>query len=111
MEAAYCGVFIWANAVKQAGAPDPEGVLQAVGGQTFDGPGGTIRIDPDNQHAWKTARLGKIRPDGQFEIVYTSPQAIRPQPFPPTRTRRAWELLLNSLYLEWGNQWAAPAKP
>ena len=24
------------------------------------GPGGAVRIDPDNQHAWKAMRLGKI---------------------------------------------------
>ena len=27
-------------------------------------------------------RMGKIRDDKQFDIVYTSPQAIEPDPFP-----------------------------
>ena len=44
-------------------------------------PEGYVRIDP-NHHLWSKTRVGKAKPDGQFEIVYTSPELIKPDPFP-----------------------------
>lgn len=82
VEAAYFQVHLYAMAVRRAGSTDPALVRKAAKGLIFDAPGGLVRLDPANQHTWKVARIGQILPDGQFQILWTSDQPIRPEPFP-----------------------------
>ena len=46
-------------------------------------------------------RIGKIRSDGQFDIVWSSDKAIQPIPYPDYRTKAGWEQSLNHLYRGW----------
>ena len=108
MVSAYTGVHIWARAVAKAGTPDPAAVAEAVKGVEYDGPGGVIRIDPTNQHAWRRWRVGQVQPDGKVKVVDESKGSVRADPFPATRTRQEWERLLTELYVEWGGRWQAP---
>jgi urea transport system substrate-binding protein len=71
-------------------------------------PGGMVYIDPETLHTWKIARLGRIRDDGQFDIVWDSGTPVRPIPFPEHHTREEWEAMLDALYKGWGGQWHAP---
>jgi urea transport system substrate-binding protein len=83
MEAAYCLVHLWKAAVEKAGSLDTDAVRQAFrDGIAFAGPAGEIRIDPATQHTAKRFRLGRIRPDRQFDIVYESAEPIPPDPYP-----------------------------
>ncbi|MDG4859933.1 urea ABC transporter substrate-binding protein [Streptomyces sp. T-3] len=108
MEAAYNAVHLWAEAVRKAGSAEPAAVRRAVGGLQFQGPSGRVYVDEENHHAWKTARIGRIRPDGQVDVVWTSEALLRPVPYGVYRTRRQWEDLLQELYLGWGGNWARP---
>lgn len=108
MEAAYFGVHLWAQAVEQAGTPDVETVLGTIGNQTYSAPEGVVAVDPETQHIWKTVRIGKIRADGQFDVVWTSDNAVRPVPYPIYRTQAVWDSFLNNLYKNWNNSWANP---
>ena len=110
MEAAYFGVHLWAQAVKDAKTDDVSVVSQSILDQSFAAPGGIVYIDPATRHTWKTVRVGKIREDGQFDIVWTSEHPIRPVPFPTYRTQTEWEEFLLDHYHMWGNQWAATAR-
>jgi len=62
------------------------------------------------RHIWKTVRLGKIRPDGQFDfdIVWTSGKPVKPVPYPNTGSRYERERFLAGLYTQRGH---APANP
>lgn len=83
MESAYTQVYLWREAVEKAGSLAPEEIRKVLEKQIqFDGPGGTVRVDPRNHHLYKTMRLGRIRDNQQFEIVYESPDLIRPEPYP-----------------------------
>jgi urea transport system substrate-binding protein len=83
MEAAYVAIHLWKRAVEAAGSTDPEAIRKTLEkGISFEGPGGEVRIDPRNHHLYKTFRLGRIRDDQQFDIVYESPEPIRPEPYP-----------------------------
>lgn len=106
MEAAYISVHLWAQAVQETGTDDVSEVRQALGDQSFDAPGGLVYVDPENQHIWKTVRIGKIKGDGQFEIVWDSKKPVQPVPFPGTRTESDWDEFLVSLYGGWGKSWA-----
>lgn len=108
MEAAYVGVRLWARAANEAQSIEPKTVRRAMLNQTWLAPSGEVRIDPDTQHCYKTPRIGRIKSDGQFEIVWTAPKPVPPDPYPPTRPAEAWRAFLHDLYVGWGHQWAAP---
>jgi urea transport system substrate-binding protein len=83
MEAAYTQVYLWKKAVELAGTTDSEAIRKVLEkGIEFDAPSGRVRIDSRNHHLYKKFRLGKIRNDQQFDIVFESPEWIRPEPFP-----------------------------
>lgn len=81
MEAGYNAVHLWAEAVKKAGSVDVAAVKQAAGGITLDAPEGTVTIDGENQHVFKTARIGLVQPDGQIKEVWNSGKPIKPDPY------------------------------
>jgi urea transport system substrate-binding protein len=105
LESAYVAVHLWAAAVTAAGSVDVDKVKQAVVDRSMSGPGGMVYIDPENRHTWKTVRIGRIRPDGQFDIVWSSEYPIRPAPYPPERSVDAWNALLKGLFTSWGGRW------
>ena len=65
-------------------------------------------IDPSTQHAFRTTRIGRIKSDGQFQIVWTAPEPIAPEPYPIERSAEEWRAKLNDLKRSWNGQWAAP---
>ena len=42
---------------------------------------GTVKVDPENQHTWKVVRIGKINDTGLIDEVYSSKDAVQPDPF------------------------------
>jgi urea transport system substrate-binding protein len=81
MEAGYNAVYLWAEAVKKANSTDVEAVKKAAGGIAIDAPEGKVTIDGENQHVFKTARIGLVQPDGQIKEVWNSGQPIKPDPY------------------------------
>jgi urea transport system substrate-binding protein len=83
IEAAYFQVYFWKLAVEKAGSTDVDAVREALkSGIEFDAPGGLVKVDPKTQHTYKTFRMGKTRGDKQFDVIYTSPKPIEPEPYP-----------------------------
>jgi hypothetical protein len=108
IEAAYVGVHLWAEAVETAGSAAVAAIRNAVTDRSFRAPGAMVYVDGENRHLWKTVRIGKIRPDGQFDIVRTSEHPIHPIPFPEVRPRQEWEAFLLGPYNAWGQRWVNP---
>lgn len=108
MEAAYFGVYLWAQAVKEAGSVAPGAVRRTIKSQSFNAPEGIVYIDAENQHTWKMVRIGQITKEGQFEIRWSSEKPVRPVPYPIFRPRWEWESFLNHLSSRWGGEWANP---
>jgi urea transport system substrate-binding protein len=108
METVYFGVHLWAQAVQAAGSVEPRAVREAIKGRLFEAPEGTVRIDRESRYTWRPMRIGRIAADGQFRIVFDTDWALRPEPFPSSRPRAAWETFLRDLYTGWGNSWQAP---
>lgn len=82
MECAYNSVYFWKLGVEKAKSFDPVKVAAASGGIEIDAPEGKVRIHATNHHVWKKVRVGKALADGQFDIVWESPNLIEPNPFP-----------------------------
>ncbi len=80
MEAAYIMVYIWKQAVEQAGTTDIPAVREAAYGQEFAAPEGPVTMN-SNHHLSKTVRIGQIRDDGLFDIVSSTDGPIDPVPW------------------------------
>lgn len=78
MEASYIMVYLWKQAVEEAGtADDLEKVRAAAIGQEFAAPNGPVKV-AGNHHISKTVRIGKIGEDGLFEIVNSTDGPVEP---------------------------------
>jgi len=108
MVAAYDSVRLWAQAVREAGTAAVGQVRSALRHQSLAAPEGIIAVDPETQHTWRPVFIGRIRAYGQFDIVWSSRTAVRPVPFPLSRSRSEWEELVTGLYQGWGGRWTGP---
>lgn len=108
IEAAYFSVYLWAQAVKDAESADVNIVRDKIKKQSMNAPEGTVYIDPENQHTWKMVRIGKIKKDGQFEIIWQSAKPIQPIPYPTYRSKSEWDRFAQEIYKSWGNRWENP---
>jgi len=93
VEAAYVGVRLWAQAVREAGTDAPEQVNRTMLHQSMAAPSGIAAIDRGTRHLWKHVRIGKARSDAQFDLVWSSENILRPSPFPDYRSRFEWQQL------------------
>ena len=81
-QAAYLGPWLWKFACEKAQSFDVDKVVAASPGIEFkDAPEGYIRIHK-NHHLWSTTLVGRARKDGQFDVVYRTPNLVEPNPFP-----------------------------
>ena len=108
-ESAWMGVRMWAQAVREAGTTDVRQVRSAMRRQSLDAPEGVVAIDPESQHAWRWARIGRIGADRRIEVIWSAGVPVRPAPFPGTRTRAEWLTFVEDLQRGWGGRWTGPA--
>lgn len=81
IEAGYNAVYLWAAAVEKAGTTDVDAVKEAAAGIEFDAPEGTITIDGDNQHIYKTVRIGQVNDEGLIDEVWATEEPVKPDPY------------------------------
>ncbi len=109
METVYFGIHLWAKAVQEAGSVETHAVLAALKGRSLATPEGDVRVDEDTHYTWRAMRVGRVSPDGKFQILHNTAWAIQPEPFPSSRPRAAWDKFLQKLYTDWGERWIAPS--
>lgn len=81
MESSYFQVFLWKQAVEQAGEATPDAIRAAIGGQTFDAPNGKVKVDPENLHTYLTPRIAQWGEDGQGTIIDAYAEPVEPMPY------------------------------
>ncbi len=81
LESSYFQVFLWKQAVEKAKANTANAIRTAVRGQEFDAPGGHVKIEPENLHAWLTPRIAQWQSDGQGKIIDAYSGPIEPLPY------------------------------
>lgn len=64
---AYNAIWLYKQAVEQAGSTDPGAVAEAMVGQTYDGPTGSVEMMPSH-HLKQTINLVQAQ-NGQYELV------------------------------------------
>ena len=68
--------------MEKAGSFEIDRVIEASPGiEMKDAPEGSVKIH-ENHHLWSKTRVARARADGQFDVVYESPELIEPNPFP-----------------------------
>jgi urea transport system substrate-binding protein len=107
IEAAYNSVWLWAQAVYEAGTESIPDVIRAMRRQSLNAPEGIVTVDEETQHTWRPVYVGRIRSDGQFDLVWSSEKPIRPIPYPRSRSNAEWDSFLENLHRTWGG-WANP---
>jgi len=84
MEASYIGVYMWKQAVEKAKSTDPNKVIAAMAGQTFNAPSGFVaKMDEKNHHLHKPVFVAEIKADGQFAVVWKTPGPVKAKPWSP----------------------------
>jgi urea transport system substrate-binding protein len=107
---AYHSVRLWAQAVEEGETDDVAVVRKLIVHQSLSAPEGVVSIDPETHHAWRPASIGRIRGDGQFDMVWSTGIPVRPIPYPGSRTREEWDRFIADLFQRWGGNWANPAR-
>jgi len=76
MEAHYIGFNLWAKAVEAAQSTDPNAVQEAIIGQSVPNLSGGMATMLPNHHITKPVLIGEILDDGQFQVVWQTPDAV-----------------------------------
>ncbi|TEW56820.1 urea ABC transporter substrate-binding protein [Psychromonas sp. RZ22] len=76
MEATYLGFKMWVKAVEKAGTTDVDAVEQAMIGIAVPNLTGGIAVMNSNHHLSKPVLIGEIQEDGQFEVVWETPDTV-----------------------------------
>lgn len=106
---AVTGIRLWAQAVRDADTTDVRQVRDAMRHQSIAAADGILAVDPGTQHTWQRLSVGRIRSDGRLENVSATPgPALRPVPFPASRSRLQWDQLTAALFRRWGGAWGPP---
>ena len=76
MEAHYIGFKMWVEAVEKAGTTDATAVQDAIIGVTVPNLSGGMATMLANHHITKPVLIGEIQDDGQFDIVWETPDLV-----------------------------------
>ncbi len=77
----YAQVKLFALALERAATLDTQRLVEASYTVALDAPEGPMRIDAENNHAWLTPRIGRLRADGSFAEVWRAAAPIKPDPY------------------------------
>ncbi|MEP0355876.1 MAG: urea ABC transporter substrate-binding protein [Paraglaciecola sp.] len=76
MEATYIGFQMWAKAVEKVGTTEVDEVEQAMIGVAVPNLTGGTAVMNANHHLSKPVLIGEIQEDGQFEVVWETPDTV-----------------------------------
>jgi len=76
MEVTYIGFNMWVKAVEKAGSTKSDAVQDAIVGVSVPNLSGGLSTMMSNHHITKPVLIGEIQKDGQFEIVWQTPDTV-----------------------------------
>ncbi|MEP1384571.1 MAG: urea ABC transporter substrate-binding protein [Paraglaciecola sp.] len=76
MEATYIGFEMWTKAVEKAGTTEVDAVGEALIGVAVPNLTGGTAVMNANHHLSKPVLIGEIQEDGQFEVVWETPDTV-----------------------------------
>ena len=88
-EYGYRGTMLWAEAVKKANSVQPDDVIAALGGVSFDGAGGLYTMDGQTNHTIMDVHIVQGNRTGSFDLLKSFSQR------PPADTQAVCNLIEN----------------
>jgi branched-chain amino acid transport system substrate-binding protein len=89
-EAAYFQTYLLASALLAVGNDNVQQLIPALLDSEFMAPQGMVKIDAENHHAYLTPRIGRVRDDGQFDILQEAKQPVKPDPYLVAHSLEDW---------------------
>ena len=89
-EAAYFQTYLLAAALTEAATDNVQQLVPALLRTEFMAPQGLVKIDAENHHTYLTPRIGRVRTDGQFDILQAASQPVRPDPYLVEHSLEDW---------------------
>lgn len=89
-EAAYFQTYLLAAGLSAAGTDNVQQLVPLLLGMEFLAPQGMVKIDAENNHAYLTPRIGRVREDGQFDILDEVKQPVKPDPYLVEHSLEDW---------------------
>jgi urea transport system substrate-binding protein len=83
MEAHVIGFQMWVKAVEQAGTTDSDKVIDTLPGITVPNLSGGMSQMLPNHHITKPVFIGEVRGDGQFNVVWKTPNLLPGEAWSP----------------------------
>ncbi len=77
----YTAMRLFAAALALAGGMDTQRIMASARGLELEAPHGRVTIDPDNNHAWLTPRVGIWNGADAFDIAWEAAQPVQPDPW------------------------------
>ncbi len=76
IDAHVTGFKMWVKAVEKAKTTNPDKVIDAIVGVKVFNLTGSLSTMLPNHHTTKPVMIGRIRPDGQFDVVWETDEAV-----------------------------------
>lgn len=95
-EAAYFQTYLLASALSYVGNDSTQQLIPALLNTEFLAPQGMVKIDAENHHAYLTPRIGRVRHDGQFDILHEAKQPVKPDPYLVEHSLQDWSIRVNA---------------
>ena len=80
-QAAYVQVKLFAGALARSGSLETHRISEELMTEDYLAPEGRLSFDPHTRHLWLQPRIGVVRADGLFDIVWQAPGPVRPDPY------------------------------
>lgn len=101
----YNSVYIWKKAVDAANSFDPQKVLKSLPSVSLNMPTGEVTFNNSDRYISAPIYIGKVKKNGEIEIVWKTPELIRPDPFPSYLSKEEWIQKVDNYYLDWNSNW------
>jgi branched-chain amino acid transport system substrate-binding protein len=89
-EAAYFQTHLLAQGMRQTNGDNVPDLLRVLPGAEIMAPQGRVKIDEHNHHTYLQPRIGRVNPQGQFDILSQSENWVRPDPYLVSHTLQDW---------------------
>lgn len=97
MFSVYLGVKMFQKAVVRGNSASTSDIMANIKRESYHLSGSTYFLDPVTNHLYRHALIGKINDQNRFDVVWQTPEMIKPHPFPSFKAKSEWESFLKTL--------------
>lgn len=87
----YIGVQIFKDAIIKGKSATTQAIQNNIDRGSFNLSGNIYFIDPKTNHLYRHVMIGKVNSKNDFDIVWHSPQIIKPHPYPTFKPKKEWQ--------------------